>query len=157
MRTALLGVAVLTFAACTPAHTAPTPALAATPVHASFAKTWNAVVDILAARNIPVKTMDRASGFVTAELTGVAPGDIGKYADGCGGFWDSMANGGNDPAGTARYNVLVRGDSANSTVKVTARFTELLNGMTKNCPSKGVFETPFQQAVKARAEGTPTS
>jgi hypothetical protein len=137
---------------CTPPNPAPRPAIGPTKVAAPFSKTWNAVVDILAERNIPVKTLDRASGFVAAEMTGVAPGDIGKLASGCGGFWDAMANGGGAPAGVARYNILVRGDSIASTVKVTAQFTELISGTTKQCATKGVFEAPFQEDVKARAE-----
>jgi len=126
--------------------------LTATPVSASFGKTWNAVIDILADRNIPVKTLDRASGFVAAELAGVSQDDMGKLASGCGGFMDSLANGGNVPPAVARYNILVRGDSTASTVKVTAKFTEIISGTTKECTTKGTFEQPFQNDVKSRAE-----
>lgn len=143
---------VVTAVACARPTPAPIPVLSATPVHASFARTWSAVIDILSERNIPVKTMDRSSGFVAAEMSGVPAGTIGAFTLGCGGFWDTIANGGKATEGVARYNIRVIGDSTESTVKVTARFTEFVGGTAKDCASKGTFEIPFQNAVKERAE-----
>ncbi len=146
-------IAVLVVAACTPPAPAPAPALAPAPlapttVTASFGKTWNAVVDLLSERNIPVKTMDRSSGFVAAEVSSVSNDELRKLSRGCTGFLAAMANGGDPPTGIARYNILVRGDSTSSTVKVTARFT----GPQGDCATQNTFEAPFQREVKARAE-----
>ena len=62
MRSRLL-VLLLVLAACT----APPKAgvtRAETPVNASFARTWDATVGIFAERNVPIKTIDRSSGFI---------------------------------------------------------------------------------------------
>ena len=120
-------------------------------ISASFGKTWNAVVDVLAERNIPVKTMDRSSGFVSAELASISATDFDKLAN-CGSTLSQLMTGSATADGVARYNILVRGDSTTSTVKVTARFVK--GGDTaKECPSNNVFEGQFQTEVKGRAEG----
>ncbi len=136
-------------AACTTPPIAPP--LQPAGIEASFGKTWNAVVDVLAERNIPVKTMDKSSGFVSAELTSVSATDFDKLAN-CGSTLSQMMTGNLAADGIARYNILVRGDSTKSTVKVTARFVK--GGDTaKDCPSNNVFEAQFQSEVKTRAEG----
>ena len=130
-------------AACTP----PAPVTAPTPsaINAGFPQTWNAIIDVLAEQNVPVKTLDKSSGFVVAELATMDMPTMEKFTT-CGGFMDMMVN--SERSGVANYNILVRGDSAKSTVKVTARFT---HGSTV-CGTKNVFESAFQQAVKGRAE-----
>lgn len=151
----LLAAALLV--SCTPPQTAPIPALGPTQVDASFGKTWNAVVDVLADKNIPVKTMDKSSGFVTAESTHVPNSQLSKLTE-CGGFASYMAETlGSESGGTARYNILVRGDSTSSTVKVTARFTKALaDNSPMECKTKGIFEQQIESAVKAHAEGRAT-
>jgi len=119
-------------------------------INASFGKTWNSVVDILAERNIPVKTMDRSSGFVSAELASVSPTEIDKLAN-CGSTLAQIMTGNANASGIARYNILVRGDSTKSTVKVTARFIKGGDSAV-DCPSNNVFEGQFQSEVKTRAE-----
>jgi hypothetical protein len=131
--------------ACSPATTlAPVPAAG---INAGVGKTWNAVIDILSESNIPVKTLDKSSGYVMAEIAGVGVLEEDKLAD-CGGFLTSFGATGSM---IARYNILVRGDSTASTVKVTAKFTKT-GDVPKDCPSKNTFETKFQSDVKARAE-----
>lgn len=132
--------------ACAPTtpHLAEAPAIA-TPIAAGFNQAWNGVIDVLAEDNIPVKTLDRSSGFVVAEVSTMDLHTLGLYTD-CGGFLDLMVN--SEQYGVANYNILVRGDSAMSNVKVTARFTHGAG----TCRSKNVFESGFQEAVKAHAE-----
>jgi hypothetical protein len=141
MKMILLGLVIL--AGCTPSQ----PQLAPTPssIDASFDQSWNAVIDVLAEYNVPVKTLDRSSGFVVAETSTMSDTDLSRFSS-CGGILDLVINRGH-PA-LANYNILVRGDVSSSTVKVTARFVH--GGTT--CSSKNVFEKSFQEDVKQRAE-----
>lgn len=132
--------------ACAPPP--PAPPLAPAGIAASVGKTWNTVIDVLSESNIPVKTLDKSSGYIMAEVASVHILDEDKYAD-CGSFLASL---GAEGPMIARYNILVRGDSTTSTVKVTAAFTKT-GKTTHECSSKRVFETKFQNDVKARAEG----
>lgn len=142
LRIALIGLAI---AGCTPPTTlAP---IAPEGINASVGKTWNAVIDVLSDGNIPVKTLDKSSGYVMAEVASVGILEEDKLAD-CGGFMTSLGSSG--PM-IARYNIVVRGDSTTSTVKVTARFMKT-GDIGKDCPSKNTFEAKFQSDVKARAE-----
>jgi hypothetical protein len=147
-------IAVVFISALGCSSATPTPAATpkALPVAASQQRTWNAVVGVLSDRNIPVKTMDKGSGFVTAELTGVSRGDFLKLAD-CGSFTHQALIGGVG-SGIARYSILVRGDSVASTVKVSAKFTGLPNhGGVTDCTSRGIFEEALSADIKQRAEG----
>jgi hypothetical protein len=143
MKHTLATFAVLLGIACTPPApvTAPTP----TTIAAGFNQAWNGVIDVLAEENVPVKTLDRSSGFVVAEVGTMDLATLEKFTS-CGGFMDLMVN--SERYGVASYNILVRGDSTTSNVKVTARFTHG-SGL---CSTKNVFESAFQASVKARAE-----
>jgi hypothetical protein len=131
--------------ACAPSApiTAPTPSS----INAGYNQAWNAVIDVLAEDNVPVKTLDRSSGFVVAELSTMSLADLSHFTTNCGGIVDLVINS-KSPYGLANYNILVRGDSTTSTVKVTARF---VHGSTV-CGTKNVFESAFQTGVKERAE-----
>lgn len=154
---AVLGVATLT--ACgqyvPPAPAAPR---SGTTVSASFGKTWDATVDVFAERNIQIKTIDRASGFIAAEpqsLTTIAAdslADCGHSSTG-GSLQDRMAR-----SESATWNVLVRGDSTKATVKATVRFAFVsgLNGQTYQCSSTGRWEAALEQRVKSSAEAKAT-
>jgi hypothetical protein len=119
----------------------------ATRVSASAGQTWDAVVDLLAARNIPVRTIERAFGFVATEDLPV--GTEGRTWADCGKL-NSV------PVGPehAIYNVLVRGDSASSSVKATVRWTYSANkrGIIE-CSTSHAWEEGFEAEVKAHAEG----
>jgi hypothetical protein len=140
-----LGSAFLVLLSCTPA--APPPAPTASPINASFNQSWNAVIDVLAEYNIPVKTLDRSSGFVAAEVSALSIADLSEFST-CGGILDLMIN--KERYGIATYNILVRGDSSTSSVKTTARF---VHGAT-TCGTKNVLESRVQEAVKTRAEAS---
>jgi len=124
------------------------------PVQASFGRTWDAVVDYFASRGVPVRAADRAAGVITGDAGQLPPGRDLKLLANC-----------SDPdegsfVGAARvvlptsavYTVTVRGDSTASTVKATARFT---HEGTVECTSFGVWESDFETAIKAAAEGKP--
>lgn len=126
-------------------------------VEASFGRTWDSVIDVFAERNVLIRTLDRASGFVVAETQSVNAEDAVEFAD-CG--TDAMRN----PriASNATWNLLVRGDSTRSTVKASVRFVRLystrgalspIQDATQECSSLGIWETQVEDAVKARAEG----
>jgi uncharacterized lipoprotein len=134
---------------------APPVTVAPAPIKAGFNQTWNSVVDILSEKNIPVKTLDKSSGYVMAEITGVSVGSEKGFAD-CGHTTMASLLLGGGEIGTviARYNILVRGDSAASQVKVTATFVMDNKGHQTTCSSLGTFESQFQGDVKARAETT---
>jgi hypothetical protein len=130
----------------------PAPPRPAMEIVAPFGRTWDAVIDEFAAQNIPIRTMERASGFIATEQLSV-PRTTEKLAD-CG-----------TDVGVAliphraTYNVLVRGDSTRSTVKVTVRWTS--GGLTYDnvtapieCSTTGLWETRAETAIKERAEGT---
>jgi len=141
----LLILGLVTACAPTPPTTVATPRVGTT-VQASFGRTWNAVIDQFADRNIPIRTIDRSSGLIATDMLGMGVGDslASTWAD-CGA--DMV--GSQLPPGHATYNVLVRGDSTSTLVKVTVRWNLLLGG---ECVTHGVWEQDFENAVKAKAE-----
>lgn len=113
-------------------------------VQASFNATWEAAIDAFAETNVPIATMDRGSGFIASEQ--IDAGSRGsRFAD-CGEFVGEVV----DPS-LATYNVIVRGDSSSSTVRVTAAFARPDIG--GRCVSRGTFETIMENRILARAEG----
>src|SRR4051812_31682527 len=113
-------VTILTLATSACLHVVPPGAPAphsAMGVNASLAKTWDAVIDVFASKNIPIKTMDHSSGFIVAEEMRVprpqGRGGESPYAD-CGSY-NKIPYAPTD----ANYNIRVKGDSVRSTVQVT--------------------------------------
>jgi hypothetical protein len=116
-------------------------------VAASVGRTWDAVIDLFADRNIPIATMERVSGFIATQTLSVGREGT-EWAD-CGSFKSTPI-----VPDHVVYNVRVLGDSSQSTVRVTTRWTQgSKSELPSDCPSKGVWETDFEKAVKARAEG----
>lgn len=133
----------------TPPTTAPTPRTAVS-VNAPFAKTWDAVIDVFSDRNIPIRTIDRASGLIATD-------DLSVGSEGT--EWADCGKNNEAPIAPllATYNVLVRGDSTRSTVKVTVKWgstTRLLGGrpIGVDCVTRGVWETDLETTIRARAE-----
>ena len=121
---------------------------AATDVNASFDRTWNAVIDVFAERNIPIATIDKSSGLIATTALGIeeSKDTTQEWAD-CG----------NLPATRATYNVLVRGAGDRSTVKVTVKWVAWRSlGMfgedSRECVTKHVWEAATESEVKMRAE-----
>lgn len=146
-------IAVLGCASTPPAPPVPRTAV---DVNASFGKTWDAVIDVFAARNISIKTLDRASGLIVAERQAVAPDEARSLAD-CGTAFGVQVR-----AEAAFWNVLVRGDSTHATVRATVRFTEggegsRITSRETECSSRGGWESALEGRVKAAAEGKTAS
>ncbi|HEU4565929.1 MAG TPA: hypothetical protein VFS05_14815 [Gemmatimonadaceae bacterium] len=164
MRALSVGSVVLcAVAACQTARPpGPAPVREPAVVRASFGKTWDAVIDIFAEKNIAIRTIDRSSGLIAADPVRVPrptdPQNPAPLAD-CG----VSAIGYVFYPGSAIYNVLVRGDSVSSSVRVTVRWVSTTalelaaRGMSpqpgfETCSTKGVWEGEFEQAVRERAE-----
>jgi len=120
------------------------------PINASAGRAWDAVVDVFASREIPIRMMERASGFIATDQLGVTGKQARQWTEICGrhGLFPIVA----DRAG---YNVLVRGDSAASTVKVTVRWTHggaPFEPRLRECRSRNVRESELEAAIKVSAE-----
>jgi hypothetical protein len=104
------------------------------------------VVDYFARSSIPVKTIDRTSGLIAAEATQLA-GDNSSYARCSNGIF-SFA-----PVG-ASFNALIKGDSTQSTVRVTANWIRPTapGSASVSCVTTDVWEKKFEAAIKAKAE-----
>ncbi len=119
----------------------------ATHVRASAGQTWDAVVDLFAARDIPIRTSERPFGFVATEDLPV--GTEGRTWADCGTL-NSVHVGPEH----AIYNVLVRGDSASSSVKATVRWTSMpTHSGIIECSTSHAWEEAFEAEVKLHAEG----
>ena len=152
LKACLLVCTVLT-AGCA-AYQPPTPPTPPTPheateVAASLGKTWDAVIDMFAARNIPIRTIERVSGIIATERLSV--GDEGKGWADCG-----QDNGTTLSPNFAIYNVLVRGDSESSRVQATVRWTLAASASSAiECSTSHVWERELEAAAKGRAESPP--
>lgn len=123
-------------------------------VNASSGRTWDAVIDVLAANNIPILWADRPTGSLATDRMALTNPDT-TWAD-CG----------RDAAGRrlsseyAVYNITVHGDSSTSIVMVAASWS--MNpqpGKTSpQCATSGVRESQLERSIKERAERTaPTT
>ena len=143
-----LRIAISAFAAAACAGYQPPPPATprdGTDVRASFARTWDSVIDEFADRNIPIATIERASGLIATEQLSVGYEARGE-AD-CG-----RLNGRRLLPTHAIYNVLVRGDSSRSTVKATMRWTRVTNEGAETCATLQRWEATLEDRVKQRAE-----
>lgn len=130
----------------------PVPPREPTAVSASFGRTWDATIGYFADNNIAIKTIDRSSGLIAAEPAGVPRRDRVRLAE-CGREGDIRL----EPS-RVTYNVLVRGDSASSTVQVRATWSSsgtaafsYSAGVTYPCESSGIFEAEMESVVARRA------
>jgi hypothetical protein len=118
----------------------------ATVVDASMGRTWDTVIDLFAARTIPIRTIERASGLIVTDQLRV--GSEGhEWAD-CG-----KTSRVHYRPNYATYNVLVRGDSVRSSVKTTVRWVYSdLKEKVIECSTSHVWERALEAEVKTRAE-----
>lgn len=130
----------------------------ATPVAASFAVTWDALIDVFAERHIQIRAVDRASGVLVAEPQLIRDSSASAADCGRGRFLTLTPK-----ATDAVWNVLVRGDSSASTVKATVRFSRVDResigtsahteaDATTDCQSRGLWEAVLEKSVKSSAE-----
>jgi hypothetical protein len=120
----------------------------ATAVGATAGETWDAVIDLFAARNIPIRTIEKASGLIASDQLTVDPAEGPQWAD-CG----ELGNNHFYP-NEAVYNVVVRGDSAGALVRTTVRWTHRTGGddPDRDCATTHAWEQSLESEVKARAE-----
>lgn len=114
-------------------------------VTASMGQTWDAVIDLFATRNIPIRTIERASGLIVTDALSV--GLEGNTWASCG-----TRNGKILAPDRATYNVLVRGDSALATVRTTVLWARTADPVVPECTSSYIWERGLETEVKARAE-----
>lgn len=131
--------------------TAPAPRMieAEDQIHAGFETVWTALVSSLAERNVPIKTIDKASGIVVTEEMAVRNGD-NNYCD-CGG--NGIAT---EDRRAASYNVYVkRVTDEICSVRVNARFYSIVSfGSTasrKECVSTGQIEGSILSRLREAA------
>jgi hypothetical protein len=122
----------------------------------SCAGVWNAVIDEFAQDNVPIRTIDRSSGFIATDALAVAGADV-TWAD-CGTIKEQGGKRGTDRSvplapTTAIYNAHVQGDTATSTVRVTITWASVSSMAPVRCVSLGAWESGFEQNVRAKAEG----
>jgi hypothetical protein len=125
------------------------------PISASASRTWDVVIDQLGERGIPLRAVEKASGFIATQPVALPPfsSEPAKWAD-CGTFASFRF------APTAvEYTFLIRGDSAHATVKSSARYlltkSDGASAPPTECVSNGAFEAAFDASVKQRAEAKP--
>jgi uncharacterized lipoprotein len=121
----------------------------ATTIRAAVDRTWNAAVDVLASRGIPIITMDRANGFIATDQLSIRGKSAGQWSD-CFKVLVVRIH-----ADRAIYNVFVRGDSVESTVMVAIHWTLTSSKGDLEyveCKSRNVRESELEAAIKAGAE-----
>jgi hypothetical protein len=150
MKHIFLSILLVALGCAPPSSPAAPPApRSATTVAASFDRTWSAVIDAFAARNIPIRTIDRTSGLIATDDLAVGR-EGGQWAD-CG-----KALGVSITPTRATYNVRVKGDARSSTVQFTVLWQNVYPSRmgipSENCSTKGVWESEAETDVKTRAE-----
>jgi hypothetical protein len=167
MRRGTTGILFLLIS-CTSYRPPPPPApREATHVNASMGRTWDALINQFGARDIPIRTIQEASGLVVTDQLSVGREGY-RWAD-CGltggGGSDNqkppLPVGPRDPAPEslgpthATYNVLVRGDSLESTVKATVRWVHNSRECTTNHSWERALELQVKQAAELNAPVPP--
>lgn len=139
-------------AACAPKYTPPETAPAQRPVrtiNAPFSRVWDATIDAFAAANIPIETLDRASGLLVPKGT-MYVGAAGAALADCGGVTiPSDITPRPVYPSSVKFNVVVRGDSSAASVQVRTFFAS--EAGTTLCVSKGVFEDMMEKRIADRA------
>lgn len=142
-------VAAFLVSACQAVPPAPAPVRDATSVAASFDATWDATIDHFAENNIPIATIERASGIIaTTELR--VDSETAEESSDCG-TGQGVSVDMRFHATSAVYNILVRGDERASTVRATVSWTN--PSANFECHTTGVWETRTEEAIRERAEG----
>jgi len=129
-------------------------------VSAPFDRTWEAAIDVFASANLPIETLDKASGLLVPRQAIYTAGDT-SYAD-CGVLHPNSKEY-REPIGptNARFNVVVRGDQTKSTIQVRAFFratptvttaTAFNDTKVIDCNTRGVFETQMERRIAEMAQ-----
>ena len=131
----------------------PAPVREATTVGVSVGQTWDAVIDRFAEDKIPIRLLDRASGFV-ATLPMPVPPSMNREAD-----WADCGTApfvGRLYPTEVSYNIVVRGDGTRSIVKASVRWVTDLGSedytAERECTTTGNWEAALEEGIAARAE-----
>lgn len=100
------------------------------------------MIDRLGVWNITIRNIDRQSGVITTDPIVVPPEDAEGLAD-CG----TDRIGARAFAKAATWTVVVRGDSAQSRVRASIKFSSR-DAPEGTCSSKAVWETDFETQVR---------
>jgi len=119
------------------------------PVNASFDRTWDAAIDAFAHWNVPVQNRDKKAGTLSS-FGVVVTGADSTWAD-CGRTQGGDAGRPQLPQ-VGRYVGTVKGDSVSSSIFVETLWMSGTGMVIKECISRGVWETQFEQEVKSKAE-----
>ena len=174
---------VFSLIGCIPPHVVTSPTIStsirpAVTVTASKDSLWDSVIDEFANDNIPIKSMEKVSGLIVGERSGISGQTFAQSLSDCGNV-----NGVPITATVMHYNIIVRGDKNNGTVRVTVRFVAAAGPQgirdqlvtrspghgevaprtyyishyeqtysTVECVTRGVYESAFEQRVKQSAE-----
>jgi hypothetical protein len=129
-------------------------------VNLSYDEVWNRIIRFFGELGIPIKNMDKASGFIYTEVFSMS-GQIGTFMD-CGVPGDKILAKGIFEDPTGHFNVVVTRISENVTnVKINSFFRTIYaiyasdgyGGWRKNsetsinCNSMGVLEEVFLKAI----------
>lgn len=114
-------------------------------VKAPFGRTWTATLDELSRRTMPIKNVDRESGVIITDALHLDQTYYPAADCGSDGFSPFVATQGT-------FSVLVRGDSAQSSVRISARWISVSTGAEALCSTRGTWEQGFQAAVRDAAE-----
>lgn len=135
---------------------APPPERPGTVIATSAGRAWDAVVAHFAEQSVPIATIDRSSGLIVTAPMLVPSDSLGVAWAWCGTVY--RTDGGRGPeyqalgATAGTYNVLVRGDSASSEVRIRATWSR--NGSPTRCQSKDQYERELEAAIQRRAQAT---
>jgi hypothetical protein len=116
------------------------------PIRASFGRTWDAAVEYFAQKNEAIRVMERASGFIATEKLSLRDDYDDTYVD-CGTEGQLRL----EPT-HVMYNVLVRGDSGGSTLRVTARWELFRLKNPVECATRYRLEQDIEGQIRAAAE-----
>jgi hypothetical protein len=141
----------LVLVGCAPFQPPPPPApRTGTVVDVSFSKAWDAVIDIFSEKNIPIKTMDRSSGLIVAEIARVNDNEYSdpsiKNWNNCGGWGQTLRV----YANRVTYNIVVRGDSTRSTVRANFLWEHKGQGQYATdmpCSTTGYLESEWEKRI----------
>jgi hypothetical protein len=150
MRTALLTLATVPMLGCAKMFVQPPPfPHAPLVVEASFGRTWDSAIDYLAENHIPIATLDRSSGLIVAKVARVGgdePYRLTLAVCGEKGYPQQAPI-------TADYNLVIRGDSARSAVKVNIEYLYVSRDLKTvfPCYTLGSREVALEQRIREGA------
>ena len=153
-RRAVWGLTVLAVSGCVsgPGYVSPLPEQprSGATIDAPLDRVWDAAIDWVGENNVAIRTLERASGFISTEPLYLGGGFSAKQWADCG-KWVNEDVGAKD----VQLNILVRGDGNRATLRVQPRFTSTYgfaqNQFAANCVSRGVVEQLIEDFVRTRS------